>query len=410
MKRQPPKAPSRRSLLTVAFAPVTRATSADAPAWLFLEPYYGGSHRHLVDGLVERLPLPTGAIELWTLPPRKWKWRMRGAALLFARRFRAHFRAEPERLSGLRGIFASSLLDAAALRGLLPAAARRLPLLLYCHENQLDYPVRVADRRDYHYAWTNLQSVLAADRVLWNSAFNRDSFLAQLPRFVKRMPDARPRGLAAAVRERSEVLPVPLDVAEIEAAVADERPRTGPCRVLWNHRWEHDKGPELFFDALAGLADAGLPFEVAVLGQAFERRPPVFERARRRLADRIVRWGYVEDRADYLRELARADVAVSTARHEFQGLAILEAGAAGALPLVPDALAYPEIWPPELRYPEGGLADALRERIREVDRWRRHDPRPHARPFDWAALLPRWRAVFEEPEPYGSPAPSMSAR
>ncbi|HSL84161.1 MAG TPA: DUF3524 domain-containing protein [Thermoanaerobaculia bacterium] len=309
------------------------------------------------------------------------------------------------RPAALRGIFASSLLDAAALRGLLPAAARRLPLLLYCHENQLDYPVRVADRRDYHYAWTNLQSVLAADRVLWNSAHNRDSFLEELPKYVKRLPDARPRGLPDAVRERSEVLPVPLPVTEIEAAAAaggvpngGVRPtgRDGPCRVLWNHRWEHDKGPEAFFAALSALAAEGLPFEVAVLGQAFKRRPAVFEEARRRLGDRIVAWGYVEDRAAYLRQLARADVAVSTAQHEFQGLAVLEAAAAGAVPLVPDALAYPEIWPEELRYPEGGLVKALRGRIGDVERWRRYDPRPFARPFDWQALLPRWRSVFEE--------------
>lgn len=372
---------------------MTATLHPDPPAWLFLEPYYGGSHRHLVDGLAERLPIP---VELWTLPPRKWKWRMRGAALVFARRFRA----EAERLSSLRGIFASSLLDAAALRGLLPPAARRLPLLLYCHENQLDYPVRVADRRDYHYAWTNLQSVLAADRVLWNSGFNRNSFLAELPRFVKRMPDTRPRGLAAAVRERSEVLPVPLAVTEIEATAAGPEgsaaPRTGPCRLLWNHRWEHDKGPEVFFAALAELAEEGLPFQVSVLGQAFERRPAVFARARRRLGDRIAVWGRVEERAAYLRELGRADVAVSTARHEFQGLAVLEAAAAGAAPLVPDALAYPEIWPEELRYPEGGLAGALRERIETVGRWRLYDPRPFARPFDWHVLLPRWRAVFQE--------------
>ena len=25
------------------------------------------------------------------------------------------------------------------------------------------------------------------------------------------------------------------------------RPRTGPLRVLWNHRWEYDKNPDEFF-------------------------------------------------------------------------------------------------------------------------------------------------------------------
>lgn len=366
------------------------------PRWLVLEPYYGGSHRHLVDGLAQRL---AGDVELvvWTLPPRKWKWRMRGAALQLARRWREEG-GDPGALAGL---FTSSLLDAAALRGLLPAAARALPLVLYCHENQLAYPVQRQDVRDYHYAWTNLQSLLAADRVLWNSAFNRDSLLDELPGFLKRLPDERPRSLEAAIRARSRVLPVPLDVRALEAAAAEAPPRRGSCRILWNHRWEHDKDPETFFAALEALAAEGLEFEVAIVGEAFERRPPVFAAARERLADRIVAWGYREGRADYIAELARADVAVSTARHEFQGLAILEAAGCGAVPLVPDRLAYREIWPPELRYPEGGLVAALRDRIRDVETWRRFDPRPWCRPFDWRALLPAWREVFETPSDAG---------
>ena len=50
--------------------------------------------------------------ELWTLPGRKWKWRMRGAALEFARRFEEE-RPEPV------GILVTSLTNAAELRGLL---------------------------------------------------------------------------------------------------------------------------------------------------------------------------------------------------------------------------------------------------------------------------------------------------
>lgn len=357
--------------------------------WLALEPYFGGSHRHLVDGLARRLA-PEVELEVWPLPPRKWKWRMRGAALQLARRWLE----ERDRLSGIDGLFTSSLLDAAALRGLLPPRARTLPLVLYFHENQLVYPVRVADKRDYHYGWTNIQSALAADRLLWNSAFNRDSFLRELPRFLRRMPDERPRGLARAVRERSAVLPVPFDARGLEElATRDARPRRprAPARILWNHRWEHDKNPERFFETLFRLADEGLPFEVAVLGQSFERRPAIFERARERLGDRIVVWGYRESRRDYAAEMARCDVAVSTAAHEFQGLAVLEAAACGAVPLVPDALAYPEIWPEELRYRRGRLRAALRDRIERVEEWRRYDPRPPARAFDWEELLPRWK-------------------
>lgn len=358
------------------------------PEWIFLEPYYGGSHRHLVDGLAARLPAP---VEVWTLPPRKWKWRMRGAALQFARRWQA----EEARLAAVHGILTSSLLDAAALRGLLPSAARRLPLVLYCHENQLRYPVRVEDARDHHYGWTNIQSLLAADRVLWNSAFNRDSVLDELPGFLRRLPDERPPGLARAIRERSTVLPVPFDAAGLVERSRAAPPRRGPCRILWNHRWEHDKDPETFFRALIALDRKGLDFEVAILGQRFTRVPAVFAHARERLAARIAVWGFVEERERYVDELCRADVAVSTARHEFQGLAVLEAAACGAVPLVPDGLAYREIWPQELRYPEGGLADALRRRIVEVETWRRRDAREIAVTFDWQQLLPRWIEVLD---------------
>jgi len=351
-----------------------------------LEPYYGGSHRHLIDGLVDHLDID---IDLRTLPPRKWKWRMRGAALVFSRRLAA----EPPHWQELDGIFTSSLLDVAALRGLLPAAARDLPLVVYCHENQLRYPVQVADKRDYHYCWTNIQSLVAADVVLWNSAYNRDSFLEELPAFVERLPDHQPTGLVDVIAGRSTVVPVPMDAVGIEARTA-EVVREGPCRLLWNHRWEHDKGPEELFVALATLDDAEIDFEVSILGQAFARQPPVFESARDRLGNRVATWGFVEGRPGYEAEMARCDFVLSTARHEFQGLAVLEAAAAGCVPLVPDGLAYPEIWADELRYPPGRLADVLPDRIRHLDSWRQRSFRDTARSFDWSRLGPKWQKVL----------------
>ena len=46
--------------------------------FLFIEPFYGGSHRDFADGWVAH---SRHTIELVTLPARFWKWRMRGAAL-----------------------------------------------------------------------------------------------------------------------------------------------------------------------------------------------------------------------------------------------------------------------------------------------------------------------------------------
>ena len=355
-------------------------------SWLLLEPYYDGSHRRLVDGIVEHTGLDA---HLWTLPARKWKWRMRGSALDFARRIHdAPFRPD--------GIFASSMTNVAELVALLPPVARGVPVITYFHENQLTYPVQEFDPRDHHFAWTNALAALSADTVLWNSAYNRDSFLDRLAWLVRKMPDARPDWIVDAIAERSHVLPVPIDDARIEADARESDPRRGPCHVVWNHRWEHDKGPERLEDCVHRLIERGLDFRLSVVGQGFRTVPEPFGRLHEVLGKRRGLWGFVVDRADYHRLLGSADVVLSTARHEFQGLAVLEGAAAGAVPLVPDDLAYPEIWPREWRYGDPvELAERLAERIRDVETWRRVDPRPIARRHGWSCLRGSWARVFD---------------
>jgi glycosyltransferase involved in cell wall biosynthesis len=128
--------------------------------------------------------------------------------------------------------------------------------------------------------------------------------------------------------------------------------RNGPLRILWNHRWEFDKGPEGFFRALYALVAAEMPFELVVLGERYKSYPQIFDLARAELHPHVVQWGYVADRQVYERHLADADVVVSTADHEFFGISIVEACHAGCVPLVPNGLSYPEIFadlPEELR-------------------------------------------------------------
>ena len=349
---------------------------------MILEPYYGGSHRALVDGLRTRLGLD---FHMWTLPPRKWKWRMRGAAPVFADRWRLE---SPD----VAGIFTSSLLNVAELRGLLPPGARDLPIILYFHENQLNYPVRAQDPRDYHFGWINILSAMSADRLLWNSSYNLESFLSQLDGFISKMPDHQPRGLAGLIRAKSEVLPLPIDPGP-----PPQREQGSTCRLLWNHRWEHDKDPETFFKALFGLAKEGLDFELSVLGQSFHDVPDIFIQAREILAPHICSWGFQESAEAYREELARADLVVSTALHEFQGLSVLEAAAQGARPLLPADLAYPEIWPEEFLYKRGSLRAALREKIRGWPWFDDFDPRSVSLRYSWKALADRWRKQFDEP-------------
>ena len=305
---------------------------------LALEPYFGGSHADFLAGLraVSR--------HRWTLlamPARKWKWRMRGAAIHLAREAESLVRRERFDL-----VLASDFLSLTDWRALAPAPLASLPTVVFFHENQLSYPLEPGQTRDYQYGFTNLTTCLAADEVWFNSACHRDEFLGAMARLLRKMPDYVPPGLPEAVRARSRVMHLGTNLEPLRAG-RGEKPHPPPLTILWSHRWEYDKNPEAFFKTLFYLAEEGLPFRLAVLGEVFRKWPPIFEEARRRLADRIIQFGYLPEREGYEAHVRRADIVVSTAIHEYFGLAVVEAVAAGCFPLLPRRQSYPELIPPE---------------------------------------------------------------
>jgi glycosyltransferase involved in cell wall biosynthesis len=219
-----------------------------------------------------------------------------------------------------------------------PEAIARLPAVVYFHENQLTYPVREERERDLHFAFTNLITAHTADAVWFNSRFHRDDFLSAAEAFARRLPDYQPVEMIEAIRAKSSV-----QWPGIESFDPSTQRPNGPLHIVWAARWEHDKNPEDFFAALDQLEASGIDFRVSVLGESFREVPPVFAEYHAKLADRIVHWGYQESRAASAAALQSADVFVSTARHEFFGLAAAEAMAAGCFPLLPWRLAYPEL-------------------------------------------------------------------
>jgi glycosyltransferase involved in cell wall biosynthesis len=326
---------------------------------LLLSAYRSDSHDAWVDWLTRNIENVDW--QVLALPGRHFAWRIRGNPLSWIDRIPADV---PDLL------LATSMVDLATLKGLHPQLAR-IPAWYYFHENQFAYPITDRQVTSIEARIVQLYGALAADRLLFNSSFNRDSFLAGIDDFLGLMPDGIPDGVRQRLEPRCHVQPVPV----LPIAPAQERDHR---LIVWNHRWEYDKNPELFADAMLGLAEQGIDFRLALLGKRPRAVPEALARLREALSNRIVADGRL-DEDEYRALLGRSGIAVSTAIHEFQGISMLEAASAGARPLVPDALCYPEQYSAEYRYPAGNI-DALVTRLHQwltdslpppcpIDRW-----------------------------------------
>ncbi|MEZ4648556.1 MAG: DUF3524 domain-containing protein [Candidatus Eisenbacteria bacterium] len=374
---------------------------------VLLSPYHGGSHRAWAEGWAER---SRHRIEILALPDQFWKWRLHGGAVRLADLYHERFGSGDT----VDLIVATDMLDLTTFLALTRERTASVPVLLYVHENQWTYPLpsdpetgpmrRQKGERDRHYAWVNFASMLAADRIAFNSSFHREEFLSALPAFLSHYPDEKDATWIERIDARSSVLPLGIDLARLDGSATSGgsviRPGEGGSAglsgdgaeawaqreagattprfpsaagdtssplVLWNHRWEYDKDPETFFRAVDALAEEGASFRLAVCGTCVRTHTPEFDEARERHRDRIAHWGEADART-YAALLRAADVVVSTAIHEFFGLSVCEAVYCGSAPVLPRRLSYPELIPEphhhRVLYEDfAGLVDRLRDRL-----------------------------------------------
>ncbi len=310
---------------------------------LLLSPYHGGSHEAWADGLRSS---SNHNVELLTMPDRFWKWRMHGGALTIAREF-LKLNDVPDCL------IATDMLDLTTFLALTRRATFDLPTILYMHENQLTYPLpdepdqgpmrRQRGERDHHYGFINLASMQAADVVLFNSEYHKRELFNALPNFLKHFPDFNELGLLPSLTQKSRVIPVGVDLSSLSAD-SQNRDFRDPPLIIWNHRWEYDKDPGRFFDALYQMQILEIPFRLALCGRNYRRQPVEFAEAQERLSSYIIHSGYA-DKETYRRLLWEASIVVSTARHEFFGMSTIEAIHCQSFPILPMALSYPELIP-----------------------------------------------------------------
>lgn len=445
-----------------------KGESPKLSTYVLIEPFCGGSHKQLIDQLVQDIPNCSS----FTLPGKKWHWRARTSAVYFSQII-------PRNNGDCKTLFASSVLNLAELIALRPDLST-LHKVLYFHENQLVYPVRKQQERDFQYGYNQIISSLVADTLVFNSQYNKNSFLENIKTFLKLIPDHRPSNLAEELAPKCQVVHFPLSLPPISINPSDfcktmpgekidvldknlltdkenscltnnlttdsltsfstqkrsleddslsghavskssrlsntdpenknsqekmdginentdkissvpssmlTESESKPLHIVWPHRWEHDKDPETLFEVLLKLHEEGLEFSVSVIGQTFSDVPNVFAESRSQLLPHIKNWGFVESKTEYYDILKSSDVVVSTAKHEFYGVAMLEAVYFGCYPLCPNRLVYPEIFPGCYLY---NTSTQLYKRLKEFCKRpflpRNHHPQVDFEQFTWKHL------------------------
>lgn len=362
---------------------------------LYLDAFHGGSHAAIAQGYTRH---SRHDITLLALPiDGGWRWRMRGAAVTFARQLRE--RADTRSFDL---IIATDMLDLATFLGLTRDIIGTTPVAIYFHENQLTYPLPAGRTRDLAFPWINYTSALVADAVIFNSDFHRRALLGALPDLIGRFHDHQERDLFPQIAAKSHVLHPGVDLARLDSSTPLERDSgTQAPVILWNSRWEYDKNPTAFFTALDELERRGVDFRLIVVGEHIDPQHAEFLSARERFGPRALAWGYVPDTASYARLLHQADLVVSTAMQEFFGVSMVEAMYCGCAPIAPRRLSYPELIPEALHSfslydSDAELADRLAVALHTMPRALRAAARAAAAQYDWAHMAPRYDALFTQ--------------
>lgn len=296
---------------------------------LILDSFFTGSHRYWGEQLKKRLPFN---VQLLTLSGKHWKWRMEGGAYELAQKFK-NLSQRP------KIIIATDMVNIPLFYAFANISKDEIPCILYFHENQFAYPINNLDtqktnKRDNHYSFINLTSALFSNHLVFNSEFNRTSFFDGSSELINQLPKNT-------INQNIKNLESCVIYPGIEQVTSFNTNNDSVPTLLWNHRWEHDKNPDLFIEGLEFLQRKSISFKLIILGKGTEKKE-VKSFFKKHFPNELIHCGFVETRKKYTDLISQATYIPVTSKHDFFGLSVAEAMSNGCFAILPNHQAYPE--------------------------------------------------------------------
>ena len=361
---------------------------------LYVEPFYSGSHKQWIDAYQK---YSIHNIHILSLPGKKWKWRMHGGAITLAKEYNKF-------KNTFDIILCSDMLNLPIFKSLCDDSLSNSKVAMYFHENQLSYPWSPLDqdlelKRDLHYYYINYTSSLISDYNYFNSNYHLTSYIDGLKKYLKKMPDFRNIDTIELINNKSSVLPIGCELNEVK----NINEKSNSPIILWNHRWEYDKNPDLFFKILFDLNANHIDFQLIILGESYQDYPAVFDTAKKELNNKIIHFGYCQNKNEYIKYLKLANILPVTSNQDFFGISIVEAISYGVYPILPNRLSYPELFEnktnPYIFYNnESELKDKIISAINNTDLLLDHMKNLKEnvyRKFNWKTASKKYDRTFE---------------
>ena len=362
---------------------------------LLIEPFYSGSHKSWADSYTMN---SEHSIEIISLKGIYWKWRMHGGAITLAKKFNKFINE-----NGVPDlILTTDMLNLPVFSAFVNIGDT--PIVTFFHENQLTYPWSTQDRdkakqRDHHYGFINYTTALKSDLIMFNSKFHKVSFINALRKFLKQFPDHNEVSNVDVIEGKSVVSHLGLPLKKFDEFKINSN-NAIPI-ILWNHRWEYDKNPNSFFNALKQLKAAKIFFNLIILGEEFDTEMDVFSEAREYFSDEILHMGYCDSFAEYAKWLWKSDILPVTSNQEFFGASVMEAVYCNTIPILPNRLTYPELFhfetnPSYFYETDEDLVLKLKTMIKNHNMHKINQLKELATMFDWGVIAKKYDSLISE--------------